>query len=52
MTTLRERLVNIGARIVQHGRSVIFQLAEVMVSSEVLRQILTTITARRPLGPT
>ena len=32
MTTLRERQVKTGAKIVRHGRSVIFQMAEVMVS--------------------
>src|SRR3712207_8028920 len=31
MTTLRERLVKIGARLVRHGRSVIFQMAEEVV---------------------
>jgi hypothetical protein len=31
LTTLRENLVKIGARIVRHGRYVIFQLAEVAV---------------------
>ena len=31
LTTLRERLVKIGARIVRHGRYVVFQLAEVAV---------------------
>ncbi|MGH7069314.1 MAG: transposase, partial [Acetobacteraceae bacterium] len=31
MTMLRERLVKIGARIVRHGRPVVFQMAEVMV---------------------
>jgi hypothetical protein len=30
-TTLREKLVKIGARIVGHGRYVVFQLAEVAV---------------------
>jgi hypothetical protein len=29
LTTLREKLVKIGARIVRHGRYVVFQLAEV-----------------------
>jgi hypothetical protein len=28
LTTLREKLVKIGARIVRHGRYVVFQLAE------------------------
>jgi hypothetical protein len=31
LTTLREKLVKIGARIVRHGRYVVFQLAEVVV---------------------
>ena len=31
LITLRERLVKIGARIVRHGRYVVFQLAEVAV---------------------
>jgi hypothetical protein len=31
LTTLHDRLVKIGAKIVRHGRSVIFQMAEVMV---------------------
>ena len=48
MTTLRERLVKIGARIVRHGRSVIFQMAEVMVPRRMFREILTAIAALRP----
>ena len=31
LTTLREKLVKIGARMVRHGRYVIFQMAEVAV---------------------
>jgi len=31
MTTLREPLVKISAKIVRHGRSITFQMAEVMV---------------------
>ena len=31
LTTLHDRLVKIGAKIVRHGRSVIFQMAEVVV---------------------
>ena len=43
LTTLRERLIKIGARIVRHGRYLVFQLAEVAVPrglfSEILRHI-------------
>jgi len=31
LTTLREKLVKIGANVVRHGRNVTFQLAEVAV---------------------
>jgi Transposase DDE domain group 1 len=43
LTTLREKLVKFGARIVRHGRYVVFRLAEVAVPrslfAEILRQI-------------
>jgi hypothetical protein len=32
LTTLREKLIKIGARMVRHGRYVIFQMAEIAVS--------------------
>src|ERR671927_1782307 len=51
MTTLRERLVKIGARIVRHPRSVTFQMAEVMVSRSLFQQILAAIAALRPSPP-
>jgi hypothetical protein len=50
-TTLRDRLVKIGARIVRHGRSIAFQMAEVMVPRGLFRQILAAIAALRPLPP-
>jgi DDE family transposase len=51
MTTLRDRLVKIGAKIVRHGRSITFQMAEVMVSRGLFQQILGSIAALRPLPP-
>jgi hypothetical protein len=51
MTTLRERLVKIGARIVRHGRSIIFQMAEMMVPRDLFQAILAAIAALRPLPP-
>src|SRR5215212_4496518 len=51
MTTLRQRLVKIGARIVRHGRSVTFQMAEVMVSRSLFQQILAAIAGLRPSPP-
>ena len=49
MTILRDRLVKIGARIVRHGRSITFQMAEMMVSRALFQQILAAIAALRPL---
>ena len=49
MTTLRERLVKIGAKIVRHGRSVIFQMAEVMIPRHLFQEILTAVAALRPM---
>ena len=51
MTTLRERLVKIGARIVRHGRSITFQMAEVMVPRALFHTILRAIAALRPSPP-
>jgi Transposase DDE domain group 1 len=49
MTTLRERQVKIGARIIRHGQSIIFRMAEVMVLCALFQTILGTITALRRL---
>ncbi len=39
LTTLREKLVKIGAKIVRHGRYVTFQMAEVAVPSELFQNL-------------
>ena len=51
LTTLREKLVKIGAKVVRHGRYVTFQLAEVAVSRSLFQQILELINdlRRRPV---
>jgi len=51
LTTLREKLVKIGARIVRHGRYTVFQLAEVAVSRELFAEILRRIDELRPRPP-
>ncbi len=48
MTTLREKLVKIGAKVVSHGRYVTFQMAEVAVPQDLLRKILWRIDQLRP----
>jgi hypothetical protein len=47
LTTLREKLVKIGARIVRHGRYLVFQLAEVAVPRSLFAQILRRIDRLR-----
>ncbi len=47
LTTLRERLVKIGAKVVRHGRYVMFQLAEVAVPRNLFREILRLIDGLR-----
>ena len=51
LTTLRDKLVKIGARIVRHGRYVVFQLAEVAVPRALFADILRRIDELRPQPP-
>jgi len=43
LTTLREKLIKIGAKVVRHARQVIFQMAEVAIPRELFRTILERI---------
>jgi hypothetical protein len=47
LTTLREKLVKIGARVVRHGRYVVFELAEVALPRALFADILRRIDRRR-----
>ena len=48
LTTLRENLLKIGAKVVHHGRYITFQLAEVAVPRNLIREILRRIDGLRP----
>ena len=48
LTTLREKLIKIGAKIVRHGRYVVFQMAEVAVPRDLFGDILRRIDRLRP----
>ncbi|MCJ7527249.1 MAG: IS1380 family transposase [Methyloceanibacter sp.] len=48
LTSLREKLVKIGAKVVRHGRYVIFQMAEVAAPRELFQEILRLIDGLRP----
>jgi hypothetical protein len=43
LTSLREKLIKIGAKVVSHGRHVAFQMAEVAISGQMFNEILTVI---------
>ena len=43
LTSLREKLVKIGAKVVSHGRYVTFQMAEVAVPRQMFADILSLI---------
>jgi len=47
LTSLREKLIKIGAKVVSHGRYVTFQMAEVAVSRQMLAEILSLIARLR-----
>jgi hypothetical protein len=51
LTTLREKLIKTGARIVRHGRYIVFQLAEVAVPRALFVEILRRIDGLRPKPP-
>jgi hypothetical protein len=47
LTTLREKLVEIGAKVITHARYVVFQMAEVAVPKRLFRAILERIRCLR-----
>ena len=47
LTTLREKLIKVGAKVVTHARYVIFQMAEVAVPKRLFRTILERIRRLR-----
>jgi hypothetical protein len=48
LTSLKEKLIKIGARVVSHGRYVAFQMAEVAISRQMFQEILRLIGELRP----
>jgi hypothetical protein len=52
LTTLREKPVKIGAKVVSHGRYVAFQMAEVAVPRRLFAEVLRLIgRLRAPPAP-
>ena len=51
LTSLREKLIKIGAKVVSHGRYVAFQMAEVAIPRQMFQEILRLIAELRPQPP-
>ena len=51
LTSLKEKLIKIGAKVVSHGRYVVFQMAEVAIPRQMFEEILRLIAELRPQPP-
>ncbi len=51
LTTMHERLIKIGAKVVRHGQHVTFRLAEVAILPRLFAAILRLIDSLRPRPP-
>lgn len=48
MTTFKQKLIKIGAKVVSHGCYVAFQMAEVAIPRKLFADILSLIAELRP----
>ena len=48
LTSLKEKLIKIGAKVVSHGRYIAFQMAEVAIPRNLFADILRLIAELRP----
>jgi hypothetical protein len=48
LTSLKEKLIKLGAKVVSHGRCVAFQMAEVAIPRNLFADILRLIAELRP----
>jgi Transposase DDE domain group 1 len=48
LTSLKQELIKIGAKVVNHGRYVAFQMAEVAIPRQMFQKILRLIAELRP----
>ena len=48
LTRLKEKPIKIGAKVISHGRYILFQMAEVAISRNLFADILRLIAELRP----
>lgn len=51
LTSLKEKLIKIGAKVISHSRYVAFQMAEVAIPRQMFQEILRLIAELRPQPP-
>src|SRR5580704_5668570 len=51
LTSLKEKLIKIGAKVVSHGRYIVFQMAEVAIPRQMFQEILRLIAELWPQPP-
>ena len=51
LSSLKEKLIKIGAKVISHGRTIAFQMAEVAIPRQMFQEILQLIAELRPTPP-
>ena len=51
LTSLKDKLIKIGAKVMSHGRYIAFQMAEVAIPRQMFQDILRLIAELRPQPP-
>ena len=51
LSSLTEKLIKIGAKVISHGRSLAFQMADQAIPRQMFQQILRLIAELRPKPP-
>jgi hypothetical protein len=51
LSSLKEKLIKIGAKVISHGRSIAFQIDEVAIPRQPFQEILRLIAQLRPKQP-
>ena len=51
LSSLKVKLVKIGAKVINHGRGIAFQMAEVAIPRQMFHEILRLIAELRPKPP-
>ena len=51
LSSLKEKLIKIGAKVVSHGHSVAFQMVEVAITRQMFQEILRLVAELLPKPP-